>query len=92
MEVGHRYLLPMTKIGDEWTPLASGTILTLSADTVTSEVPGGRPDRVAGLLRGRRVAEVGAMLSATSPDPAAELYADLPPRARWRAASRTDGS
>jgi hypothetical protein len=88
MEVGRRYLLPVTKIEGEWTPLGSGTILTLEGDTVTSDVPGNKPEPVAAAMKGRSLADARRAVNSAAPYPLAAKNAEVPAVERWKLVSR----
>ena len=78
----------MTKVDRAWTPLASGTILTLRGDTITSEAPGNRPEPVASAMQGKSLADAERAVNQARPDPLAVKYAELPPVARWKTVSQ----
>jgi hypothetical protein len=88
LEVGHRYLAVLVRLGGDWTPLRGSAVMTLSGNVVTSEVIEGEPEPAASRLRGATLAQAAALVSSTPPDPAAARHFDLPPRRRLQAALR----
>lgn len=99
LEVGQRYLIPLLRAAgaddeggrasdSEWAVLAQSAILTLDGDTVTSRVEGGTPSPAAQALDGESVERAGEIVARTSPTPAAERNAELPPDARSDAVQR----
>ena len=87
LEVGRRYLAVLVRSRGEWFPLRDTAVMTLSRDgIVTADVIAGEPTAPARDLRGKTVAEAGAVLAATPPNPRAARHFDLPPLARYRAA------
>lgn len=86
IEVGQRYLIPLTRHDGGWSPVGHGAILTLQGGTVSSEVEG-EPSAGARALKGKTIEEAGRIVAETPPDPAAAKYAERGPDARYDAAS-----
>lgn len=70
LEVGQRYLTPLVRPTDGWTPLADASILKLSGDTTTDEVATGEPHGIAASLQGKSVQDIA---KARSSGPAPRL-------------------
>jgi hypothetical protein len=65
LKVGGRYLAVLMRLRKRWTPLNDTAVMTLDGDTVTSKVDAGQPTAPAASLRGKTVAEAGAVLRQT---------------------------
>lgn len=89
LEVGERYLAPLLLSDDgEWSILGSEALVTVSGERMTSQVDVGQPSRALMAVRDHSIHTAATLLRTTPPDPAAKKYSELPPEARWNAASR----
>jgi hypothetical protein len=89
MQPGRRYLALLVRLRGEWAPLRSTAVMTVAADDrITAEVDVGALTPGAAALRGETIAQAGALLAATPPDPLAARFAELPPRRRFEAVVR----
>jgi hypothetical protein len=81
VEVGQRFVVPLTTMRGDWSPLALESILEVDAQgkVVLQE---DQNDPVAMRLAGRTPAELSAELRRTRPDPYAERRRDLEPYER----------
>jgi predicted small lipoprotein YifL len=92
MQPGRRYLALLVRMRGQWNPIRGTAVMTLAPDDrITAEVETGDLTPGAGALRGKTIAQAGALLAATKPDPLAARFADLPPQRRLQAVARERG-
>jgi hypothetical protein len=88
LEVGGRYILPLTRAGGEWTVNTVG-LAAFPLDGTTIVCGTVHPSEMVDEdIAGMSVDELAALYAATPADPLAVKHARLGPQARWMAVSR----
>jgi hypothetical protein len=88
LELGGRYVLPLTRTGGEWTGNAGG-LAAFPLDGATIVCGTVHPQELVDEdIAGMSVDDLAALYAATPPDPLAAKHARLGPQARWMAVSR----